>query len=30
LIALSIWPAGITDHTFNQKPTDAVTARFEP
>ena len=30
LIALSIWPAGITDHTFNEKPADAVIARFEP
>lgn len=30
LIALSVWPAGITDHTFTGKPTDAVTTRFEP
>jgi NADH-quinone oxidoreductase subunit M len=30
LIALSVWPAAITDHTFTGDPTDAVTQRFEP
>jgi NADH-quinone oxidoreductase subunit M len=29
LLALSFWPAGITDHSFGGKPADAVIARFE-
>jgi NADH-quinone oxidoreductase subunit M len=28
LLALSFWPAGITDHAFGGKPTGAVTSRF--
>ncbi len=30
LIALSVWPGAITDHTFTGNPTDAVVSRFEP
>ena len=29
LVALSFWPAGITDHAFGGQPADAVTTQFE-
>jgi len=30
LVALSIWPAAITDHSFDRSPADAVASRFAP
>jgi NADH-quinone oxidoreductase subunit M len=29
LLALSFWPAAITDHSFGGKPADTVSSQFE-
>ena len=29
LLALSFWPAAITDHSFGGKPSDTVGSQFE-